>query len=210
MTAATTGGESEYASRSTVKVAIVAEISANRSGAIRSTAWHFTHTRCGGACRAPHAWQRLPVKANFHDSARNDGAAAGRSGSGRRGGSRGRKPRHVKNVAYVRRPPEASCAATGGAGRREAIAAVVRKIVTSQPSASETTAISSSGFARSSASASMSPACAVPVLPMLAARSSATVPFAAPTAEATRRLARLWGPVTIQLLTDAALRPACL
>src|SRR5439155_1090272 len=81
ITAATTGGESEYASRSTVKVAIVAGMSASRSGAIRSTAWHFTHTRCGGACRVPQAWQRLPVKANFHDSARNDGAAAGRSGS---------------------------------------------------------------------------------------------------------------------------------
>src|SRR3989454_2381890 len=68
MPAATTGGESEYASRSTVNVAIVAGTSASRSGAIRSTAWHFTHTRCGGKCRAPHAWQRLPVNANFHAS----------------------------------------------------------------------------------------------------------------------------------------------
>src|SRR5262245_43051444 len=116
MTAATTGGESEYASRSTVNVAIVAGISASRSGAIRSTAWHFTHTRCGGTCRAPHAWQRLPVKANFHDSARNDGGAAGRSGSGRRGGSRWRNPRHVRNVAYATRPPEATWAATAWAG----------------------------------------------------------------------------------------------
>src|SRR3989475_6076849 len=81
MTAATTGGESEYASRSTVNVAIVAGTSASRSGAIRSTAWHFTHTRCGGKCRAPHAWQRLPVNANFHASARAAGGASGGWGS---------------------------------------------------------------------------------------------------------------------------------
>src|SRR5207249_1888499 len=105
MTAATTGGESEYASRSTVKVAIVAGMSASRSGAIRSTAWHFTHTRCGGACRVPQAWQRLPVKANFHDSARNDGAAAGRSGSGRRGGSRGGADRRGDTAARTRVRP---------------------------------------------------------------------------------------------------------
>ena len=88
MTAATTGGDREYASRSTVKVAIVAGTSTSRSGAIRSIAWHFTQTRCGGRWRAPHVSQRLPVNANFQSSARRDGGAAGGSGSGRRGGSR--------------------------------------------------------------------------------------------------------------------------
>src|SRR5437762_5838726 len=93
MTAATTGGESEYASRSTVNVAIVAGTSARRSGAIRSIAWHFTHTRCGGRCRAPHAWQRLPVKANFHASAR---------GGRRLGGLRVGPPRRL---AFQEPPP---------------------------------------------------------------------------------------------------------
>ena len=81
-----------------MKVAIVAGTSAMRSGAMRSTAWHLTHTRAGGRCRAPHAWQRLPVKPNFHASARRAGGAAGGCGSGRRGGSRLRKPRHVRKV----------------------------------------------------------------------------------------------------------------
>src|SRR5438094_5311209 len=112
MTAATTGGESEYASRSTVNVAMVAGTSASRSGAIRSMAWHFTHTRCGGTWRAPHARQRLPVNANFHDSARKEGGAAGRSGSGRRGGSRWRKPRQVRAVAYETGTPAAAWTAT--------------------------------------------------------------------------------------------------
>src|SRR5262249_59511933 len=122
----TTGGESEYASRSTVNVAIVAGLSASRSGVIRSIAWHFTHTRWGGRCTAPHAWQRLPVKANFHASARNEGGAAGRSGSGRRGGARGRKPRPVRKVADVTRPGEATRAAHGRAGPRGARGAGAR------------------------------------------------------------------------------------
>src|SRR4051794_32895041 len=102
MTAATTGGLSENANRSTVKVATVPGTSANRSGAIRSTAWHFTHTRCGGRWRVPHSSQREPVKPYFQSSRRNDGGAAGRSGSGRRGGSRVSIPRQVRKVAYGR------------------------------------------------------------------------------------------------------------
>src|SRR5512132_2843120 len=98
MTATTTGGDIEYASRSTVKVAMVAGTSASDSGAMRSTAWHFTHTRWGGTWRAPHAWHRLPVNAYFHASARSAGGAAGTSGSGRRGGSRRSTPRQVRNV----------------------------------------------------------------------------------------------------------------
>ena len=78
------------------RVAIVARTSARRSRDILSMAWHFTQTRCGGRWRAPHAWQRLPVKPNFHASARAAGGASGGWGSGRRGGSRRRKPRHVR------------------------------------------------------------------------------------------------------------------
>src|SRR5436190_11678667 len=98
MTATTTGGDIEYASRSTVNVAMVAGTSASRSGVILSTAWHFTHTRWGGRWRVPHAWQRLPVNANFHASERSEGGASGGWGSGRRGGSRCRNPRQVRNV----------------------------------------------------------------------------------------------------------------
>src|SRR5207248_9605187 len=92
MTATTTGGDIEYASRSTVNVAMVAGTSASRSGVMRSIAWHFTHTRCGGTWRAPHAWQRLPVNAYFQLSARAEAGASGGWGPGRRGGSRRRKP----------------------------------------------------------------------------------------------------------------------
>src|SRR5712692_3317869 len=92
------GGDGENARRSIVNVAMVASTSARRSGVMRSMAWHFTHTRWGGRWRVPQAWQRLPVNANFHASDRNDGGASGGWGSGRRGGSRRRKPRHVSQV----------------------------------------------------------------------------------------------------------------
>ena len=81
-----------------MKVAIVAGTSAMRWGFILSTAWHLTHTRWGGRCRAPHAWHWLPVNANFHASERSEGGASGGCGSGRRGGSRSRKPRQARNV----------------------------------------------------------------------------------------------------------------
>ena len=42
------------------------------------------------------AVQREPVKAYFQRSARCMGGAAGRSGSGRRGGSKGSTPRHLR------------------------------------------------------------------------------------------------------------------
>src|SRR5207249_4827153 len=64
------------------------------------------------------------------------------------------------------------------------------------------------GAARLRTWASKSPACAVPVLPMTAPRSSTTVPFVAPTTPASRRAARAWGPVTTQWLIDGAVTPA--
>src|SRR5207247_491604 len=67
--------------------------------------------------------------------------ASGGCGSGRRGGSRRRKPRHVKNVAYDSAPALAICAATVTAGRRAAMASVVRHTVASAPSASDSTAM---------------------------------------------------------------------
>ena len=51
-------------------------------------------TRAGGRCVKPHCSQQLPVSPNFQVSARDDGGAAGRSGSGRRGGSSSTRPRH--------------------------------------------------------------------------------------------------------------------
>src|SRR5262249_40012594 len=136
ITAATMGGDGENASRSIVKVAMVAGTSARRSGAMRSMAWHFTHTRCGGRCRVPHAWQRPPVDADFHASFRNDGGASGACGSGRRGGSRRRKPRHVIHVVYATRPfADAIWSATVVTGRPRPTAPVVRHTVTSAPSA---------------------------------------------------------------------------
>src|SRR5258707_3191315 len=71
---------------------MVAGTSAMRSGVMRSTARHLRHTRVGGRCRVPHAWHRLPVKPNFHASARNAGGAAGARGAGPRGGLRLREP----------------------------------------------------------------------------------------------------------------------
>ena len=117
-------------------------------------------------------------------SVRADGGAAGRSGSGRRGGSRSRKPRQVRNCGYVR-----SLVGGGDAvahrhrlAVRPAAASVVRSTHTSQPSASSTTAIVWPGSARSSTSASSSAQWAVPVLPTSAARSSTTDSGLAPMA----------------------------
>src|SRR5919204_2557386 len=124
MTATTIGGDGEKARRSTVNVAIVAGASARRSGCIRSTAWHLTQTRWGGKWRVPQASQRLPVNANFHASPRKAGGASGGWGSGRRGGSRRRKPRHVRKLAYDTAPPPAVCAATVLVDRRVGIAFV--------------------------------------------------------------------------------------
>ena len=69
-----------------------------RTGTIWSIDRHFAQTRAGGRCRSPHTSHCEPVNPNFHSSARNDGGAAGDFGSGRRGGSRCRKPRQVRKV----------------------------------------------------------------------------------------------------------------
>ncbi len=98
ITAATTGGLRLNASRSTVNVAIVAGTSAMRTGSIRSISPEPMLTRAGGRWTKPFS-SRLPTKAYFQASVRAEGGAAGRSGSGRRGGSRCRNPRHVRNWA---------------------------------------------------------------------------------------------------------------
>ena len=105
-------------------------------------AWHFTHTRCGGRCRVPHAWHLLPIKAYFQPSDRRAAGESGACGSGRRGGSRLRKPRHVRTVAYDTGAPSFTCWATVRMGFWPVIADVVRQMMTSAPSASETTMMS--------------------------------------------------------------------
>jgi hypothetical protein len=54
------------------------------------------HTRCGGSCGVPQLVHFEPMKPNFHVSERSIGGPAGRSGSGRRGGSVGRISRHLR------------------------------------------------------------------------------------------------------------------
>ena len=97
-TTTTTGGLREYASRSRVWVTIVPGTSARRSISIWSTAWHSRHTRCGGRCRRLQFWHRLAENPNFQSSPRWEAGAVGRTGSGRRGGSRRSCPRQVRNV----------------------------------------------------------------------------------------------------------------
>ena len=82
-----------------VKVATVPGTSARRSGCIWSMAWHDRQARVGGMWRKPQTWQRLAAKAYFHSSERCTVGAPGRSGSGRRGGSRCIWPRQVRKVA---------------------------------------------------------------------------------------------------------------
>ena len=72
--------------------------SASRSGAILSIEWHDMQVRIGGRCRVPHSVQVLASKANFQPTLRSDGGAAGRSGSGRRGGSVRTMPRQFRNA----------------------------------------------------------------------------------------------------------------
>ena len=82
-----------------MKVATVPGTSASRSGCIWSMAWHERQARVGGMWRKPHTWQRLATNAYFQRSERWTVGAPGRSGSGRRGGSRRIWPRQVRNVA---------------------------------------------------------------------------------------------------------------
>src|SRR3954468_24571688 len=69
-TAATVGGDSEYASRSIVYVVTVACVSANEIGDIWSMELHLLHTRAGGSEMKPHSLHLLPTNANFHASVR--------------------------------------------------------------------------------------------------------------------------------------------
>ena len=82
-----------------VNVATVPGTSARRSGCIWSMAWHDRQARVGGMWRKPQARQRLAAKAYFHSSERCTVGAPGRSGSGRRGGSRRSWERQVKKFA---------------------------------------------------------------------------------------------------------------
>ena len=82
-----------------VNVATVPGTSARRSGCIWSMVWHERQARVGGMWRNPQTWHRLPAKAYFHSSERCTVGAPGRSGSGRRGGSRCIWPRQVRKVA---------------------------------------------------------------------------------------------------------------
>ena len=82
-----------------VKVATVPRTSARRSACIWSMARQDRQTRVGGMWRKPQAEQVLASKAYFHSSERRTVGAPGRSGSGRRGGSRCNWPRQVKKVA---------------------------------------------------------------------------------------------------------------
>src|SRR2546430_1131461 len=81
------------------------------------------------------------------------------------------------------------------ADSRPAMGAVVRISAASAPSAGTTKAMTWPGWARSSTSASSTPGCAVPVLPIVAVRSSTAVSGRAPTRAATLRTARAWVPV---------------
>ena len=81
-----------------MNVAIVAWTSAMRTGVIWSIEPDSMDTRDGGRWTKPDS-SLLPKKPYFHAVVRNDGGPAGRSGSGRRGGSRRRKPRQVRNEA---------------------------------------------------------------------------------------------------------------
>ncbi len=94
-----TGGDSENARWSMVNVATVPGVSARRSGCIWSMAWQLRQARVGGMWRNPHAVHRLAANAYFHSSERCTVGAPGRSGSGRRGGSRCSWERHVRNEA---------------------------------------------------------------------------------------------------------------
>src|SRR3954452_11170114 len=69
-TAATVGGESEYASRSIVYVAIVACVSESDTGDCWSIESHRLHTRAGGNDTKPHSLHFEPVNEYFHASVR--------------------------------------------------------------------------------------------------------------------------------------------
>ncbi len=79
-----------------VNVATSPVTSARRSRRIRSTAWQRRQTRVGGRWRKPHASQRLASKPLFQGPERQVAGAPGRSGSGRRAGSRRMRPRQER------------------------------------------------------------------------------------------------------------------
>ena len=79
-----------------MNVATVAGTSAMRTSSMWSISPEPMLTRDGGRWTKPFS-SRLPTRPYFQSFVRSDGGPAGRSGSGRRGGSRLRKPRHVRN-----------------------------------------------------------------------------------------------------------------
>ena len=133
------------------------------------------------------------MKAYFQSSVRRLGGAAGRSGSGRRGGSRVQEPPPRQELG-VRQLVAAGGDGVGDRARRagrwpapRSCAAATRR----QPSASCTTAMIWPGSARSSTSASSSPAWAVPVLPTVADRSSTSASGRKPMARRAALTARV-------------------
>ena len=132
--------------------------------------------------RKPQTRQRLPAKAYFHCSERCTVGAPGRSGSGRRGGSRRSCPRQVRKVRVGQvvppaRPPARPPTGTPASARAACAAgsaSVVRSTSASAPSASDSTTITCPGWARSSTSHSATAAWAAPRLPTDPERSGAS------------------------------------
>src|SRR4029077_11942576 len=83
----TMGGGGEYASRSTVNVAMVPFTSAMGSGVISSVRSPSNDTRDGGMKTMPSVVSRLPTKPYFQSDERAAAVPDMRAGSGRRGGS---------------------------------------------------------------------------------------------------------------------------
>ncbi len=81
-----------------MKVTTVAGTSAIGTGSMSSTASPFIEIRAGGRWMAPLERSREPTKPNFHSSVRAAADAETRSGSGRRGGSTGSRPRQLRNL----------------------------------------------------------------------------------------------------------------
>ena len=197
MTTATTGGLRLKAKRSTVNVAMVACTSAMRTISILSMAPPSMLTRDGGRCTKPPS-SRDPNNAYFHAADRSDGGAAGRSGSGRLGGSRCNMPRHVRKSLYDRSSRQlAMVSRTVRTGRRASTASVTRSSHVLQPSASCTMAMSWPGVARFSTSANSKKPWATPVLPNVPVRSSTNASGRTPNVLRAAFTARVCRPVTM-------------
>ena len=161
-----------------VNVATVPATSASLSACIWSMAWQLRQARVGGMWRNPQTWQRLAAKAYFHSSER---CTVGRRALGvraprwlpvhlaapgqerRRRAGRHARPRPVRPPSA--RPPRHRllCGAPGSVGFRCAGRSA------SAPSASDSTAITCPGSARSSTSQSVTPTCAAPRFPAVGA-----------------------------------------